>query len=168
MTKIDIRETSKEDIPHIVRLWNDGDVMRHVGFPEGLGVTEETLIENWLPVVNADAKRKHYSLYHDEIGYCGEAHYRVDPGGNAALDIKLFKKARGKGIAYQGLKHAVGHAFSEGNAKMAYVDPHKDNGKALALYEKLGFDKKTHPDDHLGKDHVYMVLTKKTFESETQ
>ena len=36
---IEIKETTAEDIKNIQRLWADGDVMRFVGFPDGLRQT---------------------------------------------------------------------------------------------------------------------------------
>ena len=33
---ISVKETTKADIPNVQRLWADGDVMKYVGFPDGL------------------------------------------------------------------------------------------------------------------------------------
>ncbi len=156
MNSLHIFETSEKDLNHIVSLWNDGDVMFYVGFPNGLGVTAQGLKSNWLPRVNINPLRKHYSIYHDEIGYCGESYYEVFEDNSCALDIKLFPYARGKGIAYQSLKHAMIHAFLDGKADYVYVDPHKDNQKAISLYERLGFEYKIHPQEKYRDTHVYL------------
>lgn len=95
----------------------------------------------------------------DDLGYCGETFYNVGDNGAAALDIKLFPKARGKGIAYKALAFAIEQAFSEGNAKLVYVDPHPDNIKAWKLYEKLGFVSKPRP-DFLKEGETYLQITK--------
>ena len=36
---VTIKETTREDIKNVQRLWADGDVMRFVGFPDGLHET---------------------------------------------------------------------------------------------------------------------------------
>ena len=44
---IEIRETTKRDLALVKILWADGDVMRFVGFPEGLHQTDEYMM-HWL------------------------------------------------------------------------------------------------------------------------
>ena len=89
----------------------------------------------------------HYSIYTDDISYCGEAFYEIDTehGNAASLDIKLLPKARGKGIAANALTHAIAKAFENG-AEKVWVDPNPANEKALALYNRLGFVRKEMPD----------------------
>ena len=36
--EITIRETSETDLENILLLWNNGEVMHFVGFPNGIGV----------------------------------------------------------------------------------------------------------------------------------
>ena len=35
----EIRETARDDLENIMSLWNNGDVMRYLGYPDGLGTT---------------------------------------------------------------------------------------------------------------------------------
>lgn len=108
---------------------------------------------------NSKAYRCHYSIYEDDLGYCGETFYNVDDNGAAALDIKLFPKARGRGIAHRALVFAIDHAFYEGQAKLVYVDPHPDNEKAWQLYGKLGFVSKPRP-DFLEEGETYLEIAR--------
>lgn len=143
--KLLIRESSNEDLENILSLWNNGEVMSFVGFPEGLGVSMDKMVE-WLSWAISKPSRCHYSIYHEEIGFCGETFYNVNQEhGIAALDIKLFPQARGKGIAEYSLRYVINQAFDQGNAKKVYVDPHPDNKKAWKLYEKLGFSECPRP-----------------------
>ncbi len=164
---IEIRETNVEDIKNVQRLWADGDVMKFVGFPNGLARTDEEM-ENWFewiesgrPVLN------HYSIYENGT-YCGESFYNIDTGHqSAALDIKLFGSARGRGIAAAGLSYAIKEAFRNG-AEAVWVDPVPENKKAIALYKKLGFRQKVFPDFLIEGDEkpnsVYMELCKTDFD----
>ncbi len=111
---ITIKETTRKEISNVIKLWADGDVMKFVGFPDGLHETEENMNDwyNWIlssrPMVN------HYSIFEDAV-YCGETFYEINTEHNsAALDIKLFKFAWGKGIATKALSFAIGEAFKNG------------------------------------------------------
>lgn len=142
---INVKETTIEDIKNVQRLWADGDVMRFVGFPDGLHETDEAM-QQWLEGLNAARPtQNHFSIYEDGK-YCGEAGYGLDKEhGSAWLDIKLFGYARGRGIATQAISHAMEGAFKNG-AKVVWVDPDPQNTKAIALYERLGFKQKNMPE----------------------
>ena len=105
----------------------------------------------------------HYSVFEDGV-YCGESFYSIDPehGNSAALDIKLFRFARGRGIASKAVSYAMEEAFLHG-AERVWVDPNPENAKAIALYERLGFERKPMP-EYLREDgepkSIYMELTK--------
>ena len=124
---IEIKETNIKDIDNVQRLWADGDVMRFVGFPNGLHQTSD---------------EEHQS---------------------AALDIKLFGFARGRGIATAGLSFAIKEAFRNG-AEIVWVDPNPENTKAIALYKRLGFQQKAFPAYLISEDKeqnsIYMELCK--------
>ena len=158
---IEVKETTINDIDNVQRLWADGDVMRFVGFPDGLRQTSEEMqgwfrwIESNRPVLN------HYSIFEDG-NYCGESFYEIDAEHkSAALDIKLFGSARGRGIATLGLTYALKEAFRNG-AETVWVDPNPENAKAIALYKRLGFQQKDFPEHLISGDEerssVYMEL----------
>ena len=143
---ITIKETTKNDLSNVQKLWADGDVMKFVGFPEGLHETDDAM-SRWLGrIAAARPSTNHFSVYDDDV-YCGEAFYQIDikHGNSAALDIKLFRFARGKGIAATALSYAIDEAFKNG-AERVWVDPNPENAKAIALYERLGFQRKPMPE----------------------
>ena len=157
---IEIREATTEDVKNVQRLWADGDVMKYVGFPEGLSETEESIGEMILRTAAARPQRNYYAVYEDGV-YCGETYYDIDEDTkSASLDIKLFRFARGRGIATKALSFAIAEAFKNG-AETVWVDPDPENAKAIALYERLGFEKKPMPAHviAMGEDwekYVYM------------
>jgi RimJ/RimL family protein N-acetyltransferase len=166
---LEIKETSFEDIKNVQQLWADGDVMKFVGFPDGLHQTEEDM-EKWLRWIETSRPGlNHYSIYEDGK-YCGESFYEIDAEHqSAALDIKLFGFARGRGIATAGLSHAIKEAFRNG-AETVWVDPNPENQKAIALYTKLGFQQKAFPGHLVSGDEapgsVYMELHKNRYRIE--
>lgn len=147
-----------------MQLWNNGQVMFYAGFPRGLGVTVERL-QQWLTGVNQDIFSRHYSIYAENIGYCGEAFYDIDRGHDLArLDIKLLPKAQGKGIAAYAFSHVINQVFNDNLATKAYADPHPDNKKASKLCAELGFVSKPRP-EFLEKGPAYLEVTRDTFKS---
>ena len=160
---LEIKETTVEDLKNVQRLWADGDVMEFVGFPDGLHETDEGM-KSWLRWIETNRPGlNHYSIFEDGK-YCGESFYEIDAEHkSAALDIKLFGFARGRGIATAGLAHAIKEAFRNG-AEIVWVDPNPANLKAIALYNRLGFQPKDFP-EHLvsgdeAPDSIYMELRK--------
>ena len=160
---IEIKETTVEDIKLVQQLWDDGDVMKFVGFPDGLHETGEGM-NNWLQWIESNRPGlNHYSIFEDGK-YCGESFYEIDAEHkSAALDIKLFGFARGRGIATAGLSYAIKEALQNG-AEIVWVDPNPENVKAIALYKRLGFQQKDFPEYLVSDDEapssIYMELRK--------
>lgn len=145
-----IRESLEQDLDDIRSLWADGQVMHYVGFPEGLKQTKEQMKSWYDRLIQTKPESNHFSIFADNQ-YVGESYYRIDREHDnlAALDIKLFPHAHGKGLAVRSLCFAIEQAFKYGADKV-YVDPNPENKKALALYERLGFVTKEYP-PHLKK-----------------
>lgn len=159
---ITIQETTKKDLRNVQKLWADGDVMNFVGFPEGLHETDEAMDRWYQRIASARPQKNHYSVFENGV-YCGETFFAIDREHEnaAALDIKLFAFARGRGIATEALSFAIKEAFKNGACKV-WVDPNPENYKAVALYERLGFVRREMPAYLLEEDEepvsVYMEL----------
>lgn len=158
MKNVQIKETTQDDLANIMSLWNDGDVMQHVGFPNGLDIDSHGL-EKWYLQISKNPAFKHFSVYDSELGYCGESCYSIDLEHRIGeMDIKLFSKARGKGIARFAFEHAIKEAFRTRKCDRVFVEPKLENKKAWALYETLGFVRQERP-DYLEPNEVYLELT---------
>ena len=155
-----VKETTAEDLVNVKLLWADGDVMKFVGFPEGLHETDESMHRWFSRILSSRPATNHFSIFDNDI-YCGETFYSIDEkSSSASLDIKLFKFARGKGIAAAALAYAIEEAFKNG-AKKVWVDPNLANEKAIALYERLGFVRKPMPEYLIceeSENSIYMEL----------
>lgn len=102
-----IRHTTEADLADVARLWADPEVMRWVGYPGGLRLTDDEL-RRWLAWAEESPDRRHFVVSDDEIGFCGELFSAVDRGtGRAALDVKLLPAARGRGVATAALRWLV-------------------------------------------------------------
>ena len=159
MSSITIHPTTETDLESLQALWNDGDVMRFVGFPHGLGMSAEKMQHWYAWLCDGRPQREHFSIMEGDV-FCGETFYAIDALGYASLDIKLVAQARSRGFGYLGLKHAICEAFNQG-AHTVWVDPNQANIKALALYHRLGFvaaKRPSHQDDVEG--FLYLHLRK--------
>ena len=159
---LEIIETRQQDIDLVKKLWADGEVMKYVGFPNGLHQTRESM-EKWYQWICSSRPLTNHFCVFDNKQYCGETFYSIDKlHSTASLDIKLYKFARGKGLAYQSLFYAIEQAFDNG-AKTVWVDPNPFNTKAIALYKKLGFKENAMPGYLVKEDEVnsiYMELSR--------
>ena len=157
-----VRPVVETDLPNIKALWNDGAVMRFVGFPDGLGVDDEYMARWFKWVTAAPDTRQAFAIEVEGLGYCGEAFYQVNPELPAIVDIKLTPAAQGLGLGHLGLSHALDELFANTTATAAMVDPHQDNTPALRLYERLGFTERPWPTNHPepATDHRYLEVTR--------
>ena len=153
-----LRSTSSADLADLMRLWNDGRVMRWVGFPDGLGYDNEA-VEDWFAKVEANPDRHHYIVCDPEIGFCGEVYYAVDQNHQrASLDIKFIPQAQGQGLATEALKTLIEHIFKvEGNVNSVWTQPSAVNLAAKQLYARCGLRPEARPAD-LESGESYWIL----------
>ena len=136
MNMIIIKETETKDLDFLCDLWNNGEVMKWVGFPQGLGKHREEM-NPWFDAISQSDCAKHYSIYIDSQ-FCGETFYRIKDDV-AYVDIKLDPKFHGKGIASYALSYCLMRIFQHFPKVCVQVDPRITNTQAISLYTRLGF-----------------------------
>ena len=77
--EIRIQESSVADLANIMSLWNNGEVIIMWISPGSGDHCGET--QGMVALGNSKPNRCHYSIYHRELGYCGETFYNVDSWG---------------------------------------------------------------------------------------
>lgn len=168
-----IKEVGTSDLENIRMLWNNGEVMKSVGFPNGLNRTAADM-QTWFEKLKTNRPNwNRYAIYDADLGYCGETGYTYRDG-KYNMDIKLLPHAQGKGIAKQAFSYAITQAFASG-ADEVHVSPWDTNTRSIPLYQKLGFQE-THresvADIHSpnplfqppGDEVIYMKLDKKDWQ----
>lgn len=156
--RITLRQTTEADLPDLLVLWNDGQVMRWVGFPDGLGYNLP-MIQSWYSSLMANPDRHHFVISNEEIGFCGEAYYGVNRDTKrASLDIKLIPTAQGQGIATIAFKLLIDHIFfKDRDVDIVWTEPWPENLASQRLYERCGLTPRSRPDD-LGEGPSYWEL----------
>ena len=118
------------------RWWNDGSIMAHAGFPQGLGTTAREVTAQ----LQADAS-SHRLLLLEQGCPVGEAVWRTagEPG-TAEIGIKLcVPSARGRGLGTQYLHRLLRYLFGPGGFRLVTLTTAAENRRARHVYEKLGF-----------------------------
>lgn len=150
-----LEPTRRRDLPDLARLWSHPDVMRWVGFPEGMEFTTRELRDWWDAMVRDE--RSHHFIVVEHAAFCGEAHYRLDdPPTTAGLDIKLLPFAQGRGVATVALTMLMERiAEQHPSVTAVWVEPSPENVPARRLYERLRFRPAPRPAHLPSGDHYW-------------
>lgn len=127
-----IRQAKAADAKQLAAWWNDGAVMAHAGFPNGLGTTEEKVIEgleNGPMVIEENAR------------LIGECNFRDVADGVAEIGIKICETdCQNRGVGKKVLSMLIGWLFRNGYSKIV-LDTNLANTRAQHVYESIGFRK---------------------------
>lgn len=127
-----LRNATQADVQQLAAWWNDGVVMAHAGFPNGLGITQAEVA----------AGIGEGTLIIEESGTAiGEANYRTAGDGVAEIGIKICNaECQNRGIGRIVLSMLIRHLFDSGFGKII-LDTNLNNKRAQHVYESLGFRK---------------------------
>jgi len=143
-----IHNTSEADLSDLMTLWNDGRVMKWVGFPDGLGYDQHR-VNQWFERLQGNPSRHHFVVHTEVLGFCGELYYALDSiHRRAGLDIKLIPAAQGRGLATDALRRLIKFIFqSEPGVDAVWTEPSEENLSARRLYERCGLRPAIRPAD---------------------
>lgn len=133
-----IRNATNADIEILISWWNDGKVMEHAGFPNGLGITAEQVDKEIKDCKDNVSELLIIELHKIPIG---EMNYRMLDNKKAEIGIKIcdFTK-QNKGYGKILLSMLIKELFRRG-FEIIILDTNLNNLQAQHLYEKLGFKK---------------------------
>lgn len=135
---ITIRNAVPEDAPLLAAWWNDGAVMAHAGFPNGLGTTADKVSQELAQ--DSDNTRRRLILLFGQVPI-GEMVYRNLGNQAAEIGIKICKQQyQEKGIGRVALSMLIKHLFRTGYTRIL-LDTDLNNTRAQHVYEMLGFQK---------------------------
>ncbi len=144
------------DLPFLQALWNDGRVMRYVGFPDGLGMTEGKMDRWWDRCQTWTAT--HLIIETLDGAPIGESGWGfMDQAG--MLDIKLAPAYWGQAYAVRALEALLDYLWTWTTIPELIVEPHRKNQAARRLYQRLGFQPAPRPAD-LDPKHDLWTLSR--------
>lgn len=135
---ITIRDAEAEDAILLAKWWNDGCIMAHAGFPNGLGITPEEIAAD-ISRNTDDTYRRLILLFHNTP--IGEMCYRNIGNCTADIGIKICDSSyQEQGIGRVSLSMLIHRLFDSGYTKIV-LDTSPKNTRAQHVYETLGFHK---------------------------
>ena len=148
--KLCIKNAEKEDCKQLVSWWNDGAVMAHAGFPNGLGTSEEKVQKQI--AADSDDTRRRLIIWYDgnrigEMSYANLGDNLEEIGEDAIenhtadIGIKICNPTfQEKGLGKIVLSMLIRELFKKGYTKIV-LDTNLKNKRAQHVYEQLGFQK---------------------------
>ncbi|WP_066498990.1 GNAT family N-acetyltransferase [Abyssisolibacter fermentans] len=132
-----IRDVISSDAKILCKWWNDGEIMSHAGFPNGLGTTVEK-IENQLKSDTDQKGRRLIIEYEKQL--IGEMSYRNKGSKTVEIGIKIcdFTKQE-KGLGTIILRMFIRSLFEDYKFEKIILDTNLNNKRAQHVYEKIGF-----------------------------
>ena len=131
-----IRDAVPGDAPLLCRWWNDGAVMAHAGYPNGLGTTVGE-IEKQLSINN---QYRHIIVY--KGAPIGEMNYIPADETSCEMGIKICESEyQNKGLGKKILSLFISGLFNDLGYTKIMLDTNLNNTRAQHVYEQLGFTK---------------------------
>ncbi|MBS6228368.1 MAG: N-acetyltransferase [Clostridium sp.] len=136
--ELTIRDALPADAPLLCRWWNDGKVMEHAGFPQGLGTSVEKITQKFLEPDN----RTHLLIIESEGLPIGEMNWRREESDHAEIGIKICESDRQeKGFGSRLIAMLCRDLFANRGIARITLNTMLENQRAQHVYEKLGFVK---------------------------
>lgn len=136
--ELTIRNAIATDAEQLALWWNDGAVMAHAGFPNGLGTSAEEIAESLSH--DDDTYRRLIIEYHGVS--IGEMNYRTVEEGVAAIGIKICDESKqNQGLGKRLLSMMIASLFDKWDYRKIVLDTNVNNHRAQHVYESLGFRK---------------------------
>lgn len=174
--RIAIRELEQEDTELFAAWWNNGELMKDVGFREGMGITAASLKEDFAAeIADKDPfrKRRRYVAVDKKSRVpIGELVYgNLDmEKQSCGIGLKICEiNLQGKGLGHETLISFMKYLDNKFFLHTYEIDTLKDNIRAYSLYKKVGFrEVKTMENfwtdpDGVSHDLIFMELEKEEF-----
>ena len=137
-----IRDAMPEDAEQLCRWWNDGRIMEHAGFPNGLGVTADTLRKRLQDQAAGRGNGNHLLIIEWQERPIGEMNVRPFSTEVCEIGIKICDAGmQNRGVGKRVLSLLIHSLFREYGYRQIVLDTSLENGRAQHVYEQLGFRK---------------------------
>jgi RimJ/RimL family protein N-acetyltransferase len=132
--ELTVRNAEGSDAELLCGWWNDGRVMAHAGFPNGLGTTAEKIRESLATDSDETGRRHIIELNQKPIG---EMNYRNIGDKTAAIGIKICDfSQQEKGFGTVLLRMFIDALFTYYDYERVIWDTNVKNERARHVYEK--------------------------------
>jgi len=133
-----VRPAVESDLDFYLALWTNPDVMRHMGFPQGIPMTRDRMGE----ILSAQAGTEFDRLLVIELKATGqpigECKLSRPEDGVSEPDIKLLPTYWGQRYGSEAWQGIVSYQFRNTDCDAIVTSPHVANAAAIRLYESTG------------------------------
>lgn len=142
--ELHIRQAEEIDIDVLYNWWNDGKVMAHAGFPNGLHKTKDAIKQE----IKANSRTKRRLILFYEDMKIGEMSFVEVEKDTYDFGIKICEEDyQNKHYGPRFLRLLFDYLFDVLKAKRIILDTDLENKRAQKVYERLGFiNKEIHYD----------------------
>lgn len=134
-----IRNATPDDAALLAGWWNDGKVMAHAGFPNGVGTTEEA-VRRGLEKQHEPQSCTQIILFENKP--IGEMNYVCVGDRTYEIGIKICDASyQNRGLGKKILSVWIEKLFDELGTEKVVLDTNLKNTRAQHVYEELGFRK---------------------------
>lgn len=144
LNQITVRTAVTEDASAITKWWNDGTVMAHAGFPNGLGESVESVEKQ----ISYNNLKSQIGIIECDLNPVGELSYSIE-NHQAEIGIKICETIKqNQGMGRIVLSMLINYLFldeeltGELSVERIVLDTNLNNTRAQHVYESLGFTKK--------------------------
>lgn len=135
--RLRLRAMTEEDAPLLISWYKEAELMKHVGFDDGLIVSLDEQIKR-IKEQKIDEKLLMLTLLDDTP--IGECHYLNIKGSSCEIGIKIGDLSyQGQGYGKEGLQLLLAHLFGVLGMKSIFLDTLEENVRAQNLYKTVGF-----------------------------
>ncbi|MBD3257111.1 GNAT family N-acetyltransferase [candidate division GN15 bacterium] len=128
-----------DDIDFYYRLWTTPEVMRNVGFPQGLRVGREDVAKQLSEQLDSVFDRLLLVERRDTGERVGECKLGTpDDEGVASTDVKLLSDYWGNGFGTEIKRALVGYIFRNTDALAIKATPNRDNTASRRMQQAVG------------------------------
>lgn len=141
-TVVKLAKNKKEHIDFFHALWNNPEVMKNVGFPEGLGISKEEISK----ILAKDDKKifdKRLVIELKETGeFIGECKMGTpNEEGISDFDLKLLPQYWGLKLSSEIMPELIDQIFNRCDCDCIEGSPNINNVPSQKMQEKVGFKK---------------------------
>lgn len=133
-----IRNATVKDADLLSSWWNDGKIMAHAGFPNGIGETADEIAEK----IKKDTEEHRRLMIELDKRPIGEMSYGRESEDAVEIGIKICDfSEQNKGYGKILLSMLIFSLFEDMGYKKVILDTNANNKRAQHVYEELGFRK---------------------------
>lgn len=134
-----IRNATADDADTLACWWNDGSVMAHAGFPNGLGISADEIVQSL--ATDVEGQRRRHIIEENGIPI-GEMSYRRKGNGIVEIGIKICDPTcQNRGLGKRLLRMFIDGLFNELGFDEIILDTNLKNLRAQHVYESIGFER---------------------------